>query len=167
MFECCMCKKVFTGEPARRTGRGYKILWCRSCSDENAKRAVAAMQRARPHQNIKDTSRCSWCGVLKTIENSNQAGKNSGFYYLCRECEAMDRRLQKCVAFSPALAIRINKLEKAGAIQRQKLAEANATTTQKPEPLATITQHTTQPTNTDLQAVNAKLDALIRALGGL
>ena len=145
-YNCCMCKRTFTGTPAWKNAAGD---FCPECRAEVMKR-MAEGNRNRV-RNSPDG--CIWCG--RPLHEVRYHGKDRESVNTCADCETHRAWLLKCIRVSdrPAKYVaRVEEREAEGRKEREIRAPA------KPVQLPL------QPQPTESEARLARVEKMLNTL---
>lgn len=145
-YNCCMCKRTFTGTPAWKNAAGD---FCPECRAEVMKR-MAEGNRNRV-RNSPDG--CIWCG--RPLHKVRYHGKDRESVNTCADCETHRAWLLKCIRVSdrPAKYVaRVEEREAEGRKEREIRAAA------KPVQLPL------QPQPTESEARLARVEKMLNTL---
>ena len=145
-YNCCMCKRTFTGTPAWKNAAGD---FCPECRAEVMKR----MAEGNRNRVRNSPGGCIWCG--RPLHEVRYHGKDRESVNTCADCETHRAWLLKCIRVSdrPAKYVaRVEEREAEGRKEREIRAAA------KPVQLPL------QPQPTESEARLARVEKMLNTL---
>ena len=146
IYNCCMCKKAFTGVPAWKNAAGD---FCPECRAEVMKR-VAEANRNRVRTSPEG---CIWCG--EPLKEVRYHGKDHKSVNTCAECEKHREWLLKCIRVSDHPAKYVARVENREAGERK---EREIRAAARPVPMPS------QPVVTESEARLARVEKMLNTL---